>query len=346
MKLKILLVFAGLLSPFVLSAQENPAVSTQTAVTVSSAAAFPEPKVIQPNKLPPSAFSEPVIAPGQTAPVPAPASAYVSPSTGTAAEAAPYATASETNPARSKESIQSPVALSGMILMPTAYRGTGKNTLGLGLDFNAAYYIGRIYGENNYNWTLRKTNYIDRVGVWLIGADAKMLVQTESKWRPALAFGVQGFFALRDAPQPSLNTPSVSISVNSTNKFASAYGVISKRPFEKLILSAGMMEGDIANQFPMLSEFLSPEALKLSGHPDASATSKDILFAGFMFLLKPAYPVGMEIIIPQGATMHPKLINLHLGALLKLNFELSILTFEGGWDLLGMFQFRYPFFPK
>jgi hypothetical protein len=44
--------------------------------------------------------------------------------------------------------------------------------------------------------------------------------------------------------------------------------------------------------------------------------------------------------------MSPKLINLHLGTLLKLNFELSYLTFKGGWDMLGMFQFRYNYFPK
>jgi len=39
-------------------------------------------------------------------------------------------------------------------------------------------------------------------------------------------------------------------------------------------------------------------------------------------------------------------IALHLGTLLKLNFEISYLTFKGGWDVLGMFQFRYGYFPR
>jgi hypothetical protein len=44
--------------------------------------------------------------------------------------------------------------------------------------------------------------------------------------------------------------------------------------------------------------------------------------------------------------MSPKLINLQLGTMLRLNFQLSYLKFDGGWDLLGMFQFRYSHFPK
>ena len=68
------------------------------------------------------------------------------------------------------------VPLSGIVLMPTAYRGRGRNSIGLGLDFNAAYYIGRLYGKNTYSWTTEKKNYLDRVGVWLLSADSKMQV--------------------------------------------------------------------------------------------------------------------------------------------------------------------------
>ncbi|MFH1619202.1 MAG: hypothetical protein ABIG11_04790 [bacterium] len=233
--------------------------------------------------------------------------------------------------------------------MPTAYRGKGKNTIGLGLDFNAAYYIGRLYGKNKLAWTLQKSNYIDRVGVWLLTSDAKMLVQTESKWRPAMAAGVHGTFALRDAPAPTLNSPSVSVSVDqkNTRTLGGVYLVLSKRPHPRFLTSAGYMEGNVGDIFPMLSEFLTQEAWsdipKVGGK---SATSRNLLFGGFTWFLKPTFPIGAEIIIPQGAPASPKLINLHLGSLLKLNFELSYLTFQGGWDLLGMFQFRYSYFPK
>src|SRR3989339_186629 len=150
-------------------------------------------------------------------------------------------------PSQSLDSIQnSPISLSGTVLMPTAYRGRGKNTLGLGIDINAAYYIGRLYGKNTLDWTMQKTNYVDRVGVWLLVADAKMLVQTEAKYRPALAAGVQGIYALRDAPSPTLNpasSPSLTVSVNKTNALGGIYLVASKRPFSKVLLSAGVMEG-------------------------------------------------------------------------------------------------------
>lgn len=258
-------------------------------------------------------------------------------------------TGQERKPKPPLEFAPSPIPLSGMVLMPTAYRGNGRNTLGLGLDFNAAYYIGRLYGKNTLDWTMQKTNYMDRVGIWLLTADAKMTVQTETAWRPALAAGVQGTYSLRDAPSPTLNptaAPTLTVSVNRTNALGAAYLVLTKRLHRKFITSAGYMEGNAVDQISHLSEFLSKDALRFSGYPETGATSRNMLFAGFIWLPSPTYPISAEILIPQGAPAGPKLINLHLGRLLKLNFELSLLTFKGGWDLLGMFQFRYSYFPK
>ncbi|MFA6583956.1 MAG: hypothetical protein WCS77_06630 [Elusimicrobiaceae bacterium] len=252
---------------------------------------------------------------------------------------------SEASPA--KDYSRPAVPISGMVLMPTAYRGRGLNTIGVSLDMNAAYYIGRIYGKNSYNWTLSDKNYLDRIGQWIMTADGKMLVQTEGDWRPAVAAGVMGMFTFRDSGQPKLDDPTVSVSVNSTQGLASAYVVASKRFFSKrLITSAGYMEGSIGNFIPLLSEFLTPEAITLSGHPGQSANSRSLLYGGMLFMLTPSFPVGFEVIIPQGAAMNPKLVNFHLGSLLKMNFEVAVLNFEGGWDALGMIQFRYTFFPK
>lgn len=270
-------------------------------------------------------------------------------STATLPEGIAISTVAAKGPAPSVEYAQSPVPLSGIVLMPTAYRGKGKNTLGMALDINTAYYIGRLYGKNTLDWTLQKTNYIDRVGVWLLTADAKMLVQTESRWRPALAAGVQAMYILRDSPSPTLNPtskPTFSVKVDRTDTLLGSYVVLSKRAHPKLITSIGYMEGDIADIFPHLSEFLTKDALIFSGHSGQEATSRNLFFAGFIWLPKPTYPIGIEIILPQGAPANPKLINLHLGQLLKLNFEISYLMFENGWDLLGMFHYRYTYFPK
>lgn len=240
------------------------------------------------------------------------------------------------------------ISLSGIVLTPTAYRGNGADSIGLGLDFNAAYYIGRLYGENSYPWTSAKSNYIDRIGVWLLTSDAKMLIQSEKKYRPAMAAGVMGTLQFRDAPQPTLNQPTVSVKIDSknTNTYASAYVALSKRFWNKIILNAGYSDGDYPKIVYQLSEFLSTEAMDLNGHPSFTAPS-GLLFTGLAWMPKPGGSyIGVEMIVPQGATQNPKLFNFHLGTLLKLNFEISYLTFDGGYDLMGMFQFRYSYFPR
>lgn len=242
--------------------------------------------------------------------------------------------------------------LSGIVLTSTAYRGRGKNSIGTALDFNASYYIGRLYGKNKYTWATNKTNYLDRVGLWLLEADGKMMIQTEDRWRPALAAGVKGIFQFRDAPQPSLNGPSVSVKVDSknTNTYAAAYLSISKRLHDKFMLNMGYADGDMPKIIYQMSEFLSDRAINLTKN-NPSATAKVILpqstlYGGFIWLFREKMPIEAEIIIPQGAPLNPKLINLQLGTLLKLNFQISYLTYAGGWEYLGMFNFRYSHFPK
>ncbi len=245
-----------------------------------------------------------------------------------------------------KKAPPEPVALSGIVLTPTAYRGYGLNSLGLNLDINAIYYIGRLYGKNSYDWSVRRTNYIDRIGLWMLMLDGKMVVQTEEGKRPAIAAGMLGNFMVRDAAQPSLNGTQT-VSANNSELLYGAYMVASKRFFNNhIIASAGYMDGTENELLSNLSEYLSADALSLDGRTGQSATSRSALFGGFLWLPKPDRPIGVEIIMPQGAPMNPKLINLHFGTLLHLNFELAYLTYDGGWDMLGMFQFRYNYFPR
>lgn len=245
---------------------------------------------------------------------------------------------------------EGPANLSGLVLMPTAYRGTGRETgVGVGLDFNAAYYIGRIYGKNDFAWTLEKTNYIDRIGQWFLTADGKMVVQSEGPWRPAVAVGAMGMFAFRDSPQPSIGQQSgttVTANVQTSEQMGGVYLVATKRVLSKFILDLGYTEGDTSEMFGMLSEFLAPSALTLSGQVGRTAESEGMLFGGFIFQPKPSSTYSVEIIKPQGMVLNPTLVNLNLGSLLKLNFQLSLLTFHGGYDILGMIQFRYSQYPK
>ncbi|NLO91443.1 MAG: hypothetical protein GX410_05565, partial [Elusimicrobia bacterium] len=106
-----------------------------------------------------------------------------------------YQAPSSTDTAKPQKKME-PVLLSGMVLMPTAYRSTGRNSIGLNLDINAAYYIGRLYGKNSYTWTTNKKNYLDRIGLWVLSADAKMTVQTEQDWRNVMWLAPGGCFAI------------------------------------------------------------------------------------------------------------------------------------------------------
>ena len=245
---------------------------------------------------------------------------------------------------RKKQTIKK-TALSGIVLMPTAYRGTGTNEIGPGLDINAAYIIGRLYGKNTYDWTLEKKDYLDRIGLWILSADGKLQVQTEGKYRPAVAAGLQGIFSFRDSSNPTLKTnQDLKVDAKSNNSYANAYVAMSKRLGNKFIINAGYSDGDMPKMINAFSEYLSPEARMQNGilsPKDATG----MIFGGFIWLPKPDSPISVEFMLPQGAQMSPKLLNLHLGTLLKLNFEISYLKFQGGWDLLGVFQFRYNYWP-
>ncbi|MHB2025783.1 MAG: hypothetical protein ACYCPQ_03960 [Elusimicrobiota bacterium] len=243
-----------------------------------------------------------------------------------------------------------PVPVSGVILTPTAYRGLGHYTgPGLGLDFNATYYIGRLYGKNSYQNSTAHTNYLDRVGLWLLTADGKMQVQSEAKYRPALAFGTQGTLLIRDAPQPTPNnntSVTATVSQNSTQILTDAYVVASKK-FGPIRSSVGYMQGDMGDFVSQLSSFLSPNALIFYDNaPGQKVQSNGIPFASIFAIPRPNMPLGVEVMKFDGALLHPILFNFRIGAFLHLNFDVAYLRFDGGYDMLGLINFRWSQFPN
>lgn len=240
------------------------------------------------------------------------------------------------------------IPVSGVVLTPTAYRGYGTlNEPGLALDFNGVYYIGRLYGKNSLGYTTAKTNFLDRIGLWLLSADGKMQLQSETALRPAFSVGAQGIFSFRDAPQPSIATPGVtaSVSAKTTRALADVYAVASKQ-FGGVRSSVGFMQGNFGDVVGSLTEFLSEQALLFDGHPGQKAESKSVLFANTLLLPHPSYPLAVEFLKPNGMALNPWLLNFKLGYFLHLNFDVSYLRFKGGWDLLGTFQFRTNYFPR
>ncbi|MCX7641725.1 MAG: hypothetical protein N2Z20_03730 [Elusimicrobiales bacterium] len=239
------------------------------------------------------------------------------------------------------------ISISGLVITPTAYRSKGINEIGSAFDINAVYYIGRLYSKNNFFWTVDKKNYLDRIGLWYLEADGKLLLQKEQQYVPAFASGAKASFTFRDSPQPNLNSPSASFKVDSknTNQLLSVYLVISKHFNKNLIGSFGYSSGDMTKTIFMLSEFLSDRSSQLT-YNRSRRISDTSIFMNLFYILKEKNIIGFEIIIPQGSTFSPKLINFQLANFLKLNFQLSYLSYNGGDELLGMFNFRYTFYPR
>lgn len=247
-----------------------------------------------------------------------------------------------------------PAALSGIILTPTAYRGLAQtNAPGLGLDFNAVYIIGRLYGKNSYPEATTHTNYLDRVGVWLMGVDGKMQLQSEGTVRPAMSVGTQGYFLFRDSPQPAVTsngtTPTVTVNASekSTQLLSDAYWVASKK-FGPVRASAGVMQGNLGYAMTQFSDLLSPDALHYyDNYPTFPEDySHTIPFVSLLTLPKPAYPLAVEAMKLNGAPGNPILIDFKVGYFLHLNFDLGYLKFNNGWDWLGLLQFRFNEFPR
>lgn len=237
--------------------------------------------------------------------------------------------------------------ISGIVITPTAYRSYGIKEIGPSLDINATYYIGRIYSKNSFEWSKDKKNYLDRIGLWYLEADGKLLVQSEKELFPAFSTGIKAAFSFRDSPQPNLNSPSASFKVSSksTEKLLSLYFAASKRIYKDFFSSFGYSTGDMGKTVYMLSEFISDRSSQLTYNKSRSISDSTIFFNTFL-VINEKNIVGVEVIIPQGSTFSPKLINLQLANFLKLNFQLSYLMYKNGSEILGMFNFRYSFYPR
>ncbi len=245
-----------------------------------------------------------------------------------------------------------PSPVSGIILTPTAYRGAGKyNAPGMGLDVNALYVIGRLYGKNNFSRSPAQTNYLDRVGVWMLTADGKMQVQSEADWRPAVAVGGQGIFTFRDSPQPNVNDPNPTLTVNASQKstrvMGDGYFAMSKK-VGPVRMTAGVMQGDAGDMVASFTEFLTPDALRFFAglNGGAEVHSRTMPFASVLIIPKPQYPLGIEWVKFDGALLHPFMVNFKMGYFLHLNFDIGFLKFDGGYDILGLIAFRTNLFPN
>jgi hypothetical protein len=186
----------------------------------------------------------------------------------------------------------------------------------------------------------------------MLSADGKMQLQSETRLRPAVAFGTQGTLLFRDTSQPtasgsgSTNVTAQVSNNNGTQLLGDAYFVMTKKIYFAR-LSAGMMFGDWGDAVAQFSNFLSPTALTFyAQEPNQTVVSHTIPFVNAIFMATSNHPIELEAMQFNGAALHPMLINLKASHYLKTDFNLGFLKFSGGYDILGIIAVRYNFWPR
>ena len=84
----------------------------------------------------------------------------------------------------------------------------------------------------------------------------------------------------------------------------------------------------------------------LANQRGQTVRSQSVPFVSFFGVPKKTQPFGVEIMKFNGAARNPIMINFKIGYFLKLNFDVAYLRFQGGYDILGLIQFRYNHFPR
>jgi len=176
----------------------------------------------------------------------------------------------------------------------------------------------------------------------LLVADGKNADTVETDIRPDVAVGAQGGYTIRDAPQPGINSSTAS-RCPSRREPPSGFRTATSSPEEILRRGAQARASCraiwaifVAN----LSEFMSPEALNsIRTRRTSPSAAKASGFAASGFPEKrPA--LGHRNHKFTAPRLNPSEINM-TGLFLKLNFDVSVLKYKGGYDVLGTIQFRY-----
>jgi len=237
-----------------------------------------------------------------------------------------------------------PLPRTGLILSPTAFRNDIFSNYGLNVDCMFSYYIGDIYGEHgNLGYTSKGTDSIDKVGVWLLTADAKWCLFNEWETFPSIAAGYMYTMLLQDQIGAAVNSNTTSVeqgfSLSGNNgqkqsflSLSSPYFALSKKIFWDTTVHGGYMIGNQNTFLYYLSKYMP------------TYTPNNAYFVG---ISRPIFArmglrveyTGMVGNVPGS----PWLINTHIDRL--SSFDFAYFHFSGGYSILGYLSFRFTVFP-
>lgn len=233
----------------------------------------------------------------------------------------------------------------GLVLMPTAYRNTMKDEVGANFDFVFSYYIGRLYGEHKLRES-KVSDSMDRLGILMLSGDLKLAIHEEEKYFPQVALGYIFTYLSSDAPSPdpTFAEQAIPVEAEEESDTLSGFYLVGSKRLGNTSFHLGIVHDELVNYISYTSEYLN-----------SYGTSENMLFAGVSIEAIPRMPIKIEFLLPISAFQSPYIINTHLGQYFSLAFDISYLHYNKGWapegrysggyDILGFFSVRLPFYP-
>lgn len=227
-----------------------------------------------------------------------------------------------------------PRSRSSLILASTAYRGLGRqDENGFTGDLQFAYYIGTLYGQQDPELS-KQALYLDPISLWLLLADLKYTLFTESQFPLSVAAGAKGGVSLFAGQQSSSGGSFTFSDKSQLNPIWGGY-VSFSRSLGNWGVHGGYLRGTFGDTVFFLSKYLEAES------------GPSCFYAGTEFPLARRMNVALEVLYPLDAQFqsrqHPCLVNLHVDRL--FNFDIGYLHWDRGWAVLGYFNLRFTLFP-
>jgi hypothetical protein len=241
------------------------------------------------------------------------------------------------------------IARSGMALLPTGYSNRLDRVDGMNLDLLFTYYIGAIAERRSDS---DEVEYLNPLRLWLFTADVKHCWFDENGDLPGLSTGFMNTLLLLGT------SPGASAAGGGSFKFTassmgSVYTALSKTVARDTSVHLGYMRGNLRDVMGKLgktvrkispnrnhSELLTLLTDDLSDVRDESAPN--IVYTGFDTKFLGTF-WRFEVWKPFPLSREPILFNTKIDRL--FSFNLAYEKWQGGYALLGYFNFRFTIIP-
>lgn len=237
---------------------------------------------------------------------------------------------------------------SGLALLPTAYVNRLGKESGVNLDLLFSYYIGSIVERGRDD---ERTQLLNPLRLWLFTVDFKYTPFVETETRPAGAVGLLNTLLLEGSSPGATGSGGQGLRFTASS-LGSLYLALGKSLSETARVHAGYLRGNLRDPldgvsflrrfFPNrnhgeLLALFSEDLEEIRGEKPPN-----IVYTGGSFKAL-GTDWAVEVWKPFPYTLNPILVNTKIEKL--FSFNLSYSRWDGGYSLLGYFNFRFTILP-